>query len=179
MKMKRLIAISLCLVVILPLFTACTGYNSQMRRHLTDEKNYYSYCGTILDVYYLNSENKKVSLLSSGTIPDCDVTVELTFDDRDTVKEFLGAEPNPEWSLTEYKFAFEITKENNQILVDNGFYDSISISTPIEITASNYIYMDSNFFYIAAVTYNETTFLPFEDGIQNIREYINENKSLL
>ncbi|MEE0264139.1 MAG: hypothetical protein UD936_00780, partial [Acutalibacteraceae bacterium] len=101
------------------------------------------------------------------------------FEDRDTIKKFLGAEPNSEWSLAEYKFAFDITKENNQILVENGFYDTISMDTPIEITASNYIYMDSDFFFITAVTYNETAFLTFEDGIRNIQEYLNEHKSLM
>ena len=74
---------------------------------------------------------------------------------------------------------FDITKEHNQILAENGFYDTVAMNTPIEITASNYIYMDSNFFFIAAVTYNESEYLRFEDGIQNIREYMKEHKRLL
>ncbi len=53
------------------------------------------------------------------------------------------------------------------------------MNTPIEITASNYIYMDADFFFIAAVTYKETSYLLFEDGIYNIREYIDKHKSLL
>ena len=179
MKTRRFITMILCLFAVLSLLTSCSGYNTQMRNHLSDEANYHSFCGIICDIYYFDAENKKVSLLESDVIPDCDVVVELTFDERDTIKKFLGSEPNSEWSLTEYRFAFDITKENNQILVENGFYDIVSINTPIEITASNFIYMDSNFFFIAAVTYNETTFLTFEDGIQNIREFINEHKSLL
>ena len=179
MKTWRFIAMILCLFVVLSLLTSCSGYNSKMRNHLSDEANYHSFSGTICDVYYFDAENKKVSLLASDVIPDCDVVVELTFDDRDTIKKFLGSEPNPEWSLIEYKFAFDITNENNQILVEKGFYDIVSMNTPIEITASDYIYMDSNFFFIAAVIYNETTFLTFEDGIQNVREYIIEHKSLL
>ena len=179
MKTRRLITVILCFLVIFSLLTSCSGYNSRMRNHLSDEANYHSFCGTICDVYYFDAENKKVSLLASDVIPDCDVVVELTFDERDTIKKFLGSEPNSEWSLTEYRFAFDITKENNQILVENGFYDIVSINTPIEITASNFIYMDSNFFFIAAVTYNESEYLRFEDGIQNIREYMKEHKSLL
>ena len=179
MKIRRFIAMILCLFVVLSLLTSCSGYNAQMRNHLGDETNYHSFCGTICDVYYFDAENKKISLLASDVIPDCDVVVELTFDDRDTIRKFLGGEPNPERSLTEYKFAFDITKENNKILVGNGFYDILSVNTPIEITTSSFIYMDSNFFFIAAVNYNETTFLTFEDGIQNVQEYINEHKSLL
>ena len=150
-----------------------------MRKHLSDEMNYHSYHGIICDAYYFDADNKKISLLSSDAIPDCDVILELTFDDRDIIKKFLGSEPNSEWSFAEYKFAFDITKENNQILVENGFYDTISMDTSIEIAASSYIYMDSNFFFIAAITYNETAYLLFEDGIQNIHEYINEHKSLM
>ena len=167
------------LFVLISLLTSCSGYNSKMRNHLRDDMNYHSYRGTICDIYYFDEDDKKVSLLSSDEIPDCDVVVELTFDDLDTIKKFLGSEPNPEWSFTEYKFAFDIAKENHQILFENGFYDIVSVNTPIEITTSSFIYMDSNFFFIAAVTYNETTFLTFEDGIQNIREFINEHKSLL
>ena len=179
MKMQRFIAMILCLFIFLFLMTSCSGYNSIMRDHLSDRTNYNSYRGEICDIYYFDAENIKVSLLSTDEIPECDVVIELTFDDRDTINKFLGAEPNPEWSLDEYKFTFDITKENNQILVENGFYDTVSLNTQIEITASSFIYMDSDFFFIAAVTYNETEYLHFEDGIQNIQEYINEHKSLI
>ena len=179
MKMQRFIATLLCFFILLFLLTSCSRYNSIMRDHLSDKTNYNSYRGEICDIYYFDAENKKTSLLLSDEVPECDVLIELTFDDRDTVKKFLGAEPNPEWSLDEYKFTFDITKENNQILVTNGFYEAVDVNTQIEITASSFIYMDSNFFFIAAVTYNESEYLRFEDGIQNIREYMNEHKSLL
>ncbi len=108
MKTQRFIAIILCPIVMLSLLASCAGYNSRIRNHLSDDKNYHSYHGTVCDVYYFDTEKNKVSLLSSSSIPDCDVVVELTFDDRDTIKKFLGSEPNPEWSLTEYTFAFDI-----------------------------------------------------------------------
>ena len=179
MKMQRFIATLLCLFILLFLLTSCFGYNSIMWDHLSDKINYNSYRGKICDIYYLDAENKRTSLLLSDEFPECDVVIELTFDDLDTIKKFLAAEPNPEWSLDKYKFAFDITKENNQILKENGFYDTIAMNTLIEITASSYIYMDSNFFFVAAVAYNETEYLNFEDGIHNIQEYINERKSLM
>ena len=179
MKTRRLITVILCFLVVFSLLTSCSGYNSLMRNYLSDETNYHSFCGTICDVYYFDAENNKVSLLESDVIPECDVVIKLTFDDRDVIRKFLGGEPNPEWSLDEYKFSFDITKENNQILVTNGFYEAVDMNTQIEITASSFIYMDSDFFFIAAVTYNESEYLRFEDGIQNIREYMKEHKSLL
>ena len=179
MKMQRFIATLLCLFILPFLLTSCSGYNSIMRDHLSDKTNYDSYRGEVCDIYYLDADNNKTSLLLSDEVPKCDVVIVLTFDDYDTIKKFLGAEPNPEWALDKYKFAFDITKENNQILAENGFYDTVAMNTPIEITASNYIYMDSNFFFIASVAYNETEYLNFENGIQNIQEYINEHKSLM
>ena len=99
MKTRRFITMILCLFAVLSLLTSCSGYNTQMRNHLSDEANYRSFCGTICDIYYFDAENKKVSLLASDAIPDCDVVVELTFDNRDSIKKFLGGDPNPEWSL--------------------------------------------------------------------------------
>lgn len=177
--MKRYLTIILCLFAILSLLTSCSGYNSPMRDHLSDEQNYHTYRGILCDVYYLDAEYNKVSVLSSEAIPDCDVVLELTFDDSENIRKFLGAEPNPEWALADYKFVFDITKKNHQILVENGFYDAVSKNTPIEITSSSWIYMDSDFFLVAAVTYNETEYLTFDNGILNIREYINEHKSLI
>lgn len=179
MKTKRFVAVILCLAAILFLLTSCSGFNSKMRKHLSDAANYKSCRGVICDVYYLDAENKKVSLLGSEEIPECDVVIELTFDDRETVRRFLGAEPNPEQPLEEYRIQFDITKENHQILAENGFYNIASVNTPVEITASDYIYMDSEFFFVAAVTCNEAEYLRFETGIQNIQEYMDELKSLL
>ena len=169
------------LVVFLFLFalTSCSGYNTQMREHLSNETNYHPYRGSICDVYYLDADYKKISLLSTDDIPHCDVVMELTFEDYGTVKTLLGGEPNPSWALDEYKFAFDITKEINQILIENGFYDAIDLNALIEIMASSFIYMDADFFFVAGVTYNETEFLSFGDGIRNIREYITNHESLL
>lgn len=179
MKTLRFTATISCFFMLLFLLVSCSGYNSLMREHLTDATNYNSYRGEICDIYYFDSENKKVSLLSSDGFSQYNVVIEVTFTDYDTVKKFLGAEPNPERALNDFKFQFQITKENNQLLIANGFYDAIAMNAPIDITSSGLIYMDSNFFFIAAITYNETEYLPFEDGIKNIEEYISAHKSLI
>ena len=179
MKNQRLITIILSFFSLQILLTSCYGYNPRIRNQLSNEKNYHSYYGKICDIYYYDTENNKVSLLSSDDIPDCDVELQLTFDEPDTIEKFSGGKPNPEFSLDEYNFVFRITKENHQILSESGFYSLVTKNTPIEITASSYIYMDSNYFFIAAVTYNETAYLGFEDGFKNIQQYISENKSLL
>ncbi len=179
MKTLRFIAIVSCFFILQFLLLSCSGYNSQMQNHLTDATNYDSYRGEICDIYYFDSENKKVSMLSSDGFSQYDAVIEVTFENYDTVKKFLGAKPNPEWALDDFRFQFKITKENNQILTENGFYDAIAMNTPIDITTSSLIYMDSDFFFIAAINYNETEYLRFEDGIKNIQEFINTHKGLI
>lgn len=179
MKSQRYFTMVFCLLITLSLLTSCLGYNTQMQNYLKDETNYHPYHGTVCDIYYFDAENEKVSLLSTNKIPECNVVIELTFDDFNTVGTFLGAEPNPDWSLEKYRFAFDITKENHIILAQNGFYNTVTINTPIEITASSYIYMDSNFFWISSVTYNDTEYLRFNEGIKNIKDHIDKHKSLI
>ena len=178
MKTRHFNTISLCLLVILSLLTSCSGYNTQMRKHLSDEANYHPYRGMICDVYYFDEEGGKVSLLQRNEIPQRPVVLELAFDDLETVRTFLGGEPDPERMPDEYRFSFYITEDNSRILADHGFYTFVSVNTPVEIMASSYIYMDTDFFWIAAVTCDERTCLPFDDGLQNIRDYMNEHKSL-
>lgn len=178
MRTQRIFTMFLCLLIPLSLLTSCSGYNSQMQHHLKNEANYHTYRGTFCDIYYLDKESKKVSLLSNDIIPECDIIIELRFDEFDTIKTFLGAEPNPDRSLNQYTFAFDITKENHKILAQKGFYNAIAANTPIVITTSSFIYMDSNYFLVSAVTYNETEYLRFKDGFQNIQDHIDEHKSL-
>ena len=179
MKTQRYFVAIISLTVILSILTSCTGYNSIMRNHLCDKKNYHTYCGKLCDIYYFDDKNQKVSLLSNSFIPDCDVMFQLTFsDDIEALEKFLGAMPNTEISLSEYKFSFSVTKENNKILVDNG-YDTVSKNSIIKIIASNFIYMDGQFFLIAAIRFNDTEYLNFEDGFNNIVDHINNNKSLI
>ena len=175
MKRLRSITTIACFIILLFLLASCSGYNSKMRDHLTDAANYDSYSGEICDIYYLDPQNKKISVLPSDGFSQYDVVIEVTFEDHDTVKNFLGAEAKPEWTLDDFKFQFLITKENNEILIENGFYDEIAMNTPIDITTSSLIYMDSNFFFIAAIVYNGTEFLRFEDGIENINEFVNSH----
>ena len=55
MKFQRFIAMVSCLLVFLFLLTSCSGYNSVMRDHLSDEANYYSYRGKICDIYSIDN----------------------------------------------------------------------------------------------------------------------------
>ncbi len=179
MKRQHLVCAMLFISMFLFALTSCSGYSAIMRNHLSNEENYASYTGVVCEIYYYDAQDHKVSLLSAEEIPQCDAYMELTFSDRDSVSSFLGGEPNPDWDLDEFQFSFIITKECNQILAENGFYDTVAVDTPIIITASSFIYMDTDFFFIAALACKDKQYLTAEEGLQSIRAYVNENKSWL
>ena len=179
MKRGLHLLVILCCVTSSFLLSSCSGYNARMRKHLCERNNYEVYHGVICDIYYYDEENNKESIFVSEDFPERDMVFEIAFDDYDAVKAFLGGNPNSNMGLSDFKFQFRITRENNQVLMKNGFYDTISRNTSIDITASSYIYMDSDSFFIAGISYNETEYLSFETGFSNIESYVNQHKSLL
>jgi hypothetical protein len=86
--------------------------------------------------------------------------------------------PNTDIPLEEYKFQFRVTKDNSNLLSSNGFYNCVSLEAKISVKVSSYIYMDSEFFYIAQVEYDGTEYLNFEDGLENIVDMMDKDKSL-
>ena len=179
MKSAVRLLLASCFAVSLFLLTSCSGYNKQMIKYLGNKNNYSSYSGEICDVYYYDDSHNKNSVLSLDSLPDTEVIFEISFDHPGIVQVFLGGTPNADRPLDDYKFQFHVTKENNRILKENGFYDVVTRNTKIEIISSDFIYMDSNFFFVAGVTYNNDEYLPFESGFSNIEKYITQNKSLL
>ena len=147
------------LVLLLIFLSSCNGYNKIMRNHLSDPENYGTY---------------------QAIIVECTTeSLTVTFEDRESIRKFLGADSDPEIPMEEYRFTLVLTKENSQLLTKSGFYETVSAGDKITIRASNYIYMDSNFFQIAMIEHGETVYLPFEKGLQNIITMMENNKSLL
>ncbi len=177
-KAARLTVIFCCIISVI-LLSSCSGFNPIMRKHLSDPNNYKAYHAEIKDICYYGDYHRLHSIFSSDTVPDSEIIFELSFSDYDSVQEFCGASPNPDIPLEEYCFLFRVTKKNNLILKENGFYDAVEKDTPIDIVASDFIYMDGNFFFIAEVVYNETEYLPLDTGFDNIVTYVRRNWSLL
>lgn len=179
MKILRVFTTGLCCIAILFLLTACTGYNSIMTDHLTNPENYKSYEGIICGIFYTNDNHERIYDLTSDDFKNQDVMLTIQFDSPESVQAFLGSSVSSDQDLTAYSFNLEITKANNRILIDNGFYDAVTTNTPINIIASDFIYMDGNFFYIASISYNGTEYLSFDVGFENIKKMIHANASLL
>ena len=47
------------------------------------------------------------------------------------------------------------------------------------VTVSSLIYMDTNFYYISSVTYNNKEYLNSETGLENIIKMMDENRSII
>ena len=155
--MKKILLFSLVLLLIF--LSSCNGYNKIMRNHLSDPENYGTYQAIIVEC-------------TTGSLT-------VTFEDRASVKSFLGANSNPDIPVEDYRFVLLLTAENSQLLTESGFFETVSAGDKITIRASNYIYMDGNFFQIAMIEHGETVYLPFEKGLQNIITMMENNKSLL
>lgn len=173
-----------CLILILPLLlvclVSCTGYNQIMRDHLADADNYHTYEVILEDLYYFDfSTKEKKRDITDQTFLDNDITFEVSFlNSYDEVRPFLGGEPNEDIPLDKYIFHFEVTKNNSRILLSNDFYKHIKVGEKIRIKVSDFIYMDGYFFYIAQLEYNGRVYLRLEDGLKNIVDMMEENKSI-
>lgn len=178
--MKKIISFLLIATSLCVLLSSCSGYNKIMRDHLSDAANYQDYTVTLVDMYYKDTSNGETRRdFDNQDFVDYDVNISVTFETVEQVSAFLGGSPNKNKPLEDYKFSLVIHAANNRILFENGFYENIAIGNKINIIASDWIYMDGNFFYVAQVEYDGVVYLDFEDGLKNITDHMDENKSLL
>jgi hypothetical protein len=175
MKVK-ISLLSLCLLLILSL-TACSGYNNIMYKHLSNEKNYERYEVAIENIYVVNKETWDLEEYND-TIHDesylsttvCFSVLEL--DGFDSGEYILGG------GTRERVVLLEVSAENSKILLENGFYKDFLVGNVVEIQSSDWIYMDTNFYYVIGVKYGETQYLNAEDGLQNIVDMMDKDRSL-
>lgn len=72
----------------------------------------------------------------------------------------------------------ELIGENYNTLKEEFINKEISSGMYFEIKCSNWIYMDTNFYYIAELKILDKIYLSFEEGLDNIIKYMNNNKSI-
>ena len=149
--MKRFVLLLFATFLLLSM-TACSGYNGIMREHLGNEDNYYD-----VDAIFCSYEkvDDRIYLY---------VTVEKS--------AFEPFESNNE------KIRLELVGDNCDILEEYLANNEILEDDKITVKCSTWIYMDSEFYYIAEIKGQEKTFLSFDDGMKNIVKYMGDNKSL-
>lgn len=179
--MRRAIYLFIIAAILLICLTSCSGYNRIMRDHLSAPENYYTQTVTIVDMYYQDSQTREICRNFSSS--DCygqDITLVIQlWSNLEEILPFLGSTPDPDAPGEIYQIGLTITANNSKVLYENGFYEAVSSGDEIEVTTSNLIYMDSNFFYIAQIVFNDVVYLDFEVGLRNIIDMMNRNKSLI
>lgn len=178
--MKKLVCLAILFAILLTCFTSCSGYNKTMRKYLENAENYHTYEVFLEDVYYIDpSTNEKKRDITDQDFLDNDIFLEISFfNSIEELRPFLGGTPNEDTPPEEYKFRFRVTKSNSNILASNGFYTDVSIGEKINVKVSDLIYMDSEFFYIAKLECGGKEYLNFEEGLKNIADMVNKDKSL-
>ena len=150
--MKRSLLFLLTFIFLLSI-TACSGYNGIMQEHLSNKDNYY-------DVDAIFCSYKKV---------DDRIYLYVTVEDK---AAFDSSESNNE------ELRLELVGDNCDILGECLASNEILEGDNLTVKCSTWIYMDSTFYYIAEIRGQEKTFLSFGDGLKNIINYVEDNRSL-
>lgn len=175
--MRRIIALSMIIALLLVCLSSCVGYNQIMRDHLSNPASYHSYTVVVKDMYFQDADKKNRDFSSTYCL-NFDATLVVFLPNIKDALPFLGSQQIPESAVSGYELTLCISARNSKILFDEGFYQSIQMGDEIQIRASNWIYMDGTFFYVAELKYQGIQYLYFEDGLQNIITMMDEKKSL-
>lgn len=177
--MKNCISVLLCLLCIISM-TACTGYNGTMFDHLGNRSNYEPYTVKIVEIVYYDGQ-RQVTLTdtSDEAFQASDVCFTVVLTDENDRNAFHSSASQADLPLSEFKIRFDLAQANHQLLLNSGFYDDYTLGEPVELCASNWSHMDGFFYYIIGVHYNDTEYLNADDGLENVINEMNENKSLI
>ena len=101
------------------------------------------------------------------------------FFNKEEVAKFNGVSAeNLKLNQEDYLITLEIIGDNIKEVCNNGFMNEIQPGDIIEVVASNWIYMDGDFFYIIGLSKDNKEYLNKDEGLQNLITYMNENKSI-
>ena len=150
--MKRIVLFLLAIAVLLSI-TACSGYNGIMREHLSNEDNYYAIDATFYS--YEKIDNR--------------IYLYVTVEDKSA---FDASESNSK------EIRLELVGDNCDALSEILTKEEIRDGDKITVRCSTWIYMDSTFYYVAEIKIQDETVLSFDDGLKNIINYMDDNKSL-
>lgn len=153
--MKRLKEVLLLLLtmILLPGMSACSGYNGMMREHLGNRDHY-----ALIDATFCSYKQADDRIYLYVSVED--------------PSAFDASEANGE------EIRLELVGDNCQALCEILAKQEIRKGDSMTVRCSTWIYMDTEFYYVAEIKSQDQTFLAFDDGLENIREYMNDRKSL-
>lgn len=164
--MKKIITFLLVFIFIITL-SSCSGYNKIMRNHLSDPASYCEYIVEVQEITISQYDSNRLGVF-------------VKFFSKEEYAKFNGVSAeNLTLSPEDYLITLEIIGDNINEVCDNGLMEEIQPGDVIEVVASNWIYMDGDFFYIIGLNKDNKEYLNVDEGLQNLITYMNENKSLI
>lgn len=139
---------------------SCGGYNTLMRNRLSNENSYISIEAQFYD--YKDFEDGMYVYVKGNE--------SMNAEDGSRLFEFCPHDQNI--------VQLELIGGNYEALKETFANGEISSGTHLEMKCSNWIYMDTNFYYIAELKTPDKVYLPFEEGLRNIVEYMDQNVSI-
>ena len=164
--MRKILTLLFAFILTITL-SSCSGYNKKMRNHLSDSASYCEYTVEVQEIAISQYDSNKLGVF-------------VKFYTKEEVAKFHGVSAenltlNPE----DYLITLEIIGDNINEACDNGLMEEIQSGDVIEVVASNWIYMDGDFFYIIGLSKDNKEYLNKDEGLQNLISYMDENKSFL
>lgn len=141
------------------------GYNSIMYEYLSNADNYESISLIYKRAYYYKKSTYEQVNVDGTTIQD-DISGNVY------LECYLNGNDSEQTTI----IIFEIFQFNNEILIQNNFYNDISEDAEINVRATQWIYMDNEFNYIAEIEYANKCYLNLEQGLENIIFIMNNNR---
>lgn len=176
---KRGIAICVVATMILLTVLLCgCGFNKIMRDHLSNPDNYYEFEIEVTRIYSYDGnkrQDERYTDISSARDVDLDAPV---FYISGKVLSGNCKSVTDDYYAKQYENKFEISQANVSRLLSTDFYDVVKVGDVLNIRATWWIYGDRDWRYVAEISLNGTTYLQFDEGLQNIVDYMNANKSL-
>lgn len=178
--MKKSIGIVLLILILTISMSAC-GYNRIMREHLSDVDNYTEYQVTVVGIACVDEQGNAHKEYTNEQLASAErVFLDVTFASKAELSPFLGvSEQGIANDPSTYTIRLQINAENHKVLVQNGFYDAVKAGDEITVTASNWIYMDGEFFYVIGVACGEQVYLNPTVGLQNVIGMMKKQRGLL
>lgn len=166
------------LITILLVVSSCTGYNKIMYDYLSDSNNYKTYHIEINNFYYFNYDDNHLELINFKQ--NLESKYDKIYFSISELENFDGGNYliNDE-EFSDYMVLLQIEYNNYKILLENNFFADYKLHDSLMVTVSSLIYMDTNFYYISSVTYNNKEYLNSEIGLENIIKMMDENRSII
>lgn len=166
------------LITILLVVSSCTGYNKIMYDYLSDSNNYKTYHIEINNFYYFNYDDNHLELINFKQ--NLESKYDKIYFSISELENFDGGNYliNDE-EFSDYMVLLQIEYNNFKILLENNFFADYKLHDSLMVTVSSLIYMDTNFYYISSVTYNNKEYLNSETGLENIIKMMDENRSII